>query len=500
VVAPVVLPPAGPSSLTAQRCDPSNPLAPAASKTGSLTIEKQWIRSYLNEAYLWFDQSPVVDPSAAAYSGAMSSVATYNVPTPLSNYFTALKTPQTTATGAKVDKFSFTYGTADWNAYAQAGETGGYGASVALLSSTVPRKAVVSRVEPNSPAAAAGLARGAEIVTIDGIDLANDSTTAGVNTLNDGLYPALGATHTFGVRDLGATTTRQVTLKAQTIVSTPVPLVTTLPTPTGALGYLVFNQHTANSEGQLITAINQLKANNVTDLVLDVRYNGGGYLYVASELAFMIAGASKTFDRGLSRVFEKLTFNSKRSAETNAANSTTPFYFTSCYLSGNRCTSTVDLPTLNLSRVYVLAQKGTCSASESIINGLRGVGVEVHVIGGTTCGKPYGFTAKDNCGVSYFPIEFKGVNAAGFGDYSDGFAPTCAASDDFTKALGNTTEAMLSAAMTLRSTGLCPGGTAPKSALLGAGAKPDVDQRLAAHPIHSSRWALPEGRPAHGPK
>ena len=62
------------------------------------------------------------------------------------------------------------------------------------------------------------------------------------------------------------------------------------------------------------------------------------------------------------------------------------------------------LPNLGLNRVYVLASAGTCSASESVINGLRGIDVEVIVLGSSTCGKPYGFTAKDNCGLSYFPV------------------------------------------------------------------------------------------------
>ena len=94
----------------------------------------------------------------------------------------------------------------------------------------------------------------------------------------------------------------------------------------------------------------------------------------------------------------------------------------------------------------------TCSASESIINGLRGVNVQVIQIGSTTCGKPYGFYPEDNCGTTYFSVQFKGVNAAGFGDYTDGFAPNnrtaaggerlpgCSVRDDFGFALGNTTK------------------------------------------------------------
>ena len=131
------------------------------------------------------------------------------------------------------------------------------------------------------------------------------------------------------------------------------------------------------------------------------------------------------------------------------------------------------LPTLNLDRVYVITGPGTCSASESIINGLRGVGVDVYVIGSTTCGKPYGFYPTDNCGTTYFSIQFRGENAADFGDYSDGFSPAnqtgtvgtvvpgCSVEDDFTNALGDPDEARIAAALSFRASNnqVCPVAT-----------------------------------------
>ena len=55
---------------------------------------------------------------------------------------------------------------------------------------------------------------------------------------------------------------------------------------------------------------------------------------------------------------------------------------------------------------------------------LRGIDIEVIQIGSTTCGKPYGFYGLDNCGTTYFTVQFRGVNAKGYGDYSDGFSPS----------------------------------------------------------------------------
>jgi carboxyl-terminal processing protease len=183
---------------------------------------------------------------------------------------------------------------------------------------------------------------------------------------------------------------------------------------------------------------------------------------MASQLAYMIAGPARTSGQ----TFEKLQFNDKHTSidpVTRQALTPMPFLATTSSFE-----NPAPLPTLNLQRVYVLTGGTTCSASESIINGLRGVGVEVIQIGSTTCGKPYGFYPEDNCGTTYFSIQFKGVNAAGFGDYSDGFSPSntlgaagtllpgCSVADDFTAALGNASEDLLQTALDHRIGRVCP--------------------------------------------
>ena len=82
--------------------------------------------------------------------------------------------------------------------------------------------------------------------------------------------------------------------------------------------------------------------------------------------------------------------------------------------------------------------------------------MQVVTIGNTTCGKPYGFSYKDNCGTSYAAMQFKGVNALGFGDYADGFAPNCFVPDDLTRQRGDPSELMLGGALTFMRTGTCP--------------------------------------------
>jgi hypothetical protein len=231
--------------------------------------------------------------------------------------------------------------------------------------------------------------------------------------------------------------------------------VGTIPTQTGPVGYILFNDHLPIAESQLIDAFTTLAQASVTDLVLDLRYNGGGLLAIASEVAYMIAGQVPTAGQD----FERLQFNEKhRSINPVTGSPLTPVPFFDTASTGQ------PLPTLNLQRVFVLTGSMTCSASESIINGLRGVNFQVIQIGSTTCGKPYGFYAKDHCGTTYFSIQFQGVNDAGFGEYADGFAPLntmsaggerlpgCSVRDDFSRALGDPLEQRLAAALEYRRT------------------------------------------------
>jgi hypothetical protein len=149
----------------------------------------------------------------------------------------------------------------------------------------------------------------------------------------------------------------------------------------------------------------------------------------------------------------------------------------------------------------VLTGSNTCSASESIINSLRGVGVEVIQVGSRTCGKPYGFYPEDNCGTTYFTIQFQGVNEQGFGDYADGFSPQnsvgtqttpipgCSVADDFTHALGDPAESRLAAALAYRNFGVasCPAPTG----LGGPGiSKPSLDAgegQISKSPLRENR-------------
>jgi carboxyl-terminal processing protease len=465
------------SSTLAGQCAATNSLATAASRTATLDTERRWVRSYMDEAYLWYREIPAVNTADASFNLA-------SVPDSLDNYFEALKSRQrtTSASGKLRDEFSFTYPTVAWEQLSQSGVVAGFGAEWILGSPTPPRNVRVAYVDPRTPAATAAVARGWRVVSVGGVSI-DDNTTAGIAVINEGLFsPRTGQPYNFVFED-AAGAQRQVTMTAAQITKTPVQNVRTISTPTGNVGYMTFNDHILPAEGQLVGAFTQLASQGVNDLVLDLRYNGGGYLYIASQIGYMVAGNTRTANK----TFEKLQFNDKRAAETASADNNTPFYNVASGEANTGTTANTPLPTLNLSRVYVLASPGTCSASEAIVNGLRGVGVEVILVGGTTCGKPYGFTAKDNCGISYFPIEFKGVNQLSFGDYADGFAPTatCTVADDFSKALGDSSEGMLAAALNHRATGSCGGTATGREAPQAAGSV--TFGKVIRHPVRESK-------------
>jgi len=321
----------------------------------SCTVDRQkkFVRAYLDEVYLWYDEIPAVDP--ARYSTA-------------SDYFDALLVRTPDATGRPKDRFS------------------------------------------------------AAIPTAESLDL---------SVLRDGTPGDVIKNHD---------------------ATNPVPVVRVDTSPGGRrVGYIQFNDHETGAQDHLIDAFRQMKTAGVQDLVLDLRRNSGGFLYVALAAASMITGPAAE-----GQVFERLRYNAKRQALTDASVlrfSSRAQFTERDYPAGTQ------LPQLGLPRVFILTSGSTCSASESIINALRGINIKVITIGTTTCGKPYGFTRKDNCGIAYFPIEFQGTNAKGFGDYQGGFRPVCQIQDTGATP-GGGSDQLLKGAHTYADRDACPAGTA----------------------------------------
>lgn len=419
---------------------------------GSALLERFWLRSWTRETYLW--NTEVTDRNPAAFSDRRS-------------YFDVLRTYALTPSGKYKDDFHFSEPTTDYIERKYAAPYATYGETLVAYSTVPPRDFRVRYTEPFSPASEINdgrrnLERGARILAINGMDLVNSNDVNEIHLLNEALFPrAAGLTNVFTVEYTDGMT-RDVMMTSENLSPRPVNRTAILPTQNGPVGYILFNTFSPYvSEAQLVETMEDMAEAQIQDLVLDLRYNGGGLLAVASQLSYMVAGSGAT----QGQIFEEMRFNASagnRNPATGEVNRPVPFYDETL---GFSLPEGQELPSLGLSRVFILSTEETCSASEAVINGLRGVGVDVILIGDTTCGKPYGFYPTDNCDETYYTIQFQGVNALGFGDYADGFIPQtsletygvrtpgCQVADDLSHELGDPQEALLSAALGYRVTG-----------------------------------------------
>ncbi len=412
---------------------------PFPDKQGSESEEKFWLRSISQETYLWPDD--LVDVNPNNYS--------------LLPYFDQLKSPAKTAGGKNKDQFHFYEKSSDQYENFVLGKD----ISVGIRWKYVGADLTVLSVQPASPADKAGVRRGMILKQIDGTDLSAVSDSLFNTTLSP---TAEGETHRLGLAAQGDTVVADFVLRAENLQESPVFPVQTVAGLSGEkVGYIGFHSFNGPSEAALIDAVNNLQTNQVTELVLDLRYNGGGYIGVASQLAYMLVGKIKTEGK----IFSRTHLNAALEAQASPGQLDELFANTTLGYSKN-LTPGQALPQLNLKRLYVLTGKGTCSASELLINSLRGIDVPVIQIGNTTCGKPYGFFGLENCGYMYYTVNLQTLNAKGFGDYADGMSPAdtlvnqgspagCVVDDDLTQPLGSIAEKRLAAALQHISTGQC---------------------------------------------
>ena len=197
------------------------------------------------------------------------------------------------------------------------------------------------------------------------------------------------------------------------------------------VGYLFFRNFVEPSYEALDLAFAELAAARVDELVVDLRYNGGGLVNVAQHMASYIGGL-----RTEGQVFAEYFHNDRNAFR-------------------NRIIRFERKPTpLTLDRLIVVTTKASASASELVINALRPF-MPVVVIGGTTYGKPVGQYGIGFCDKLLAPVSFALRNADGRGDFFDGFAPDCIAPDDAGHQLGDPEEGSLKEALTFAATGTC---------------------------------------------
>ncbi len=385
-----------------------------AGSTCTADERKAFLQGYFDDWYFWTRQAPKPQPASAATADA---------------YFTALLYAGTDPV-FPADRWSGYESTESFNRFFGDGQSLGYGVFVTGVEAKGhPERGLHIRyTEPLSPAALAGVVRGDDIVSINGVAaatlIANDDYAV--------LSPATAGTVLNLVLRNGGVQ-RSVVLSAATYGLTPVVGAKTLTTAAGRkVGYVLVKDLIAQTSSGLAAAFAGFGAQGVQDLVLDLRYNGGGLVSVGANLASYVVGS-----RANGQAYANLVYNDKHAASNSASRFATP------------------ADALAMTRVYVLAGPRTCSAAEQVVNGLRPF-ANVVLVGDTTCGKPVGFNPQsDNCGTTYSVVTFESTNARGEGRYFDGLQPTCTATDDVSQALGAASENLLATALRHADTGSC---------------------------------------------
>jgi C-terminal processing protease CtpA/Prc len=268
--------------------------------------------------------------------------------------------------------------------------------------------------------------------------------------------------HTLYVGDIRTEIFRTVSLSVVKYEENPILLDTVLALGDKKIGYLVYNMFAADNgdgsisyEKELNNVFGQFKTAGINELILDLRYNGGGLISTAVALASMISGKTS------SELFSVMQFNKPYGdyLDTNYPAYTKDYFMDYLVRYNASGTAIVERTAINklagLTQLYVIATGNTASASELVINGLRPY-MDVHIIGSTTYGKNVGSVTiyesdpvkqKTNTwGMQ--PIVLKIANSVGFSDYGRGFTPTVVVkNEDETIPFADLNELMLRAAL-----------------------------------------------------
>ena len=361
--------------------------------------------------YLWntqipsgFNAQPYADPAAL-----MTAIRPYSMEpgfsTPVDKWSFAMKKTEWDAMSGGLNMVSTTTGAGD------------FGFSVFFR---VEGDLRVRLVEPNSPAGQAGIHRSWKILSINGN---NNITTSNANFIVDAVYYSNNSSFIFQKPDGSSAT---ITLRAGHYSEKPVYLDTVYNYGNKKIGYLVFNSFLGNINSigaEFQRVFNRFTSQQVTDVVVDLRYNGGGYVALAEQLGNYLVKSSGN---------ERLMMTQMYNTQNSQYNQTINFQ---------------KRGSLNLDDIYFIVGRSTASASELLINNLKPY-MDVKLIGASaTHGKPVGFFPIPFGDWYIFPVSFKTVNGNGEGNYYNGIPVNASIADGLDKDWGDTDEASLASAL-----------------------------------------------------
>ena len=392
---------------------------PTPTPTCALASRQNFAKAVIDEWYLFPG-----DVAAGVNPASFGDVQTY---------IDALVAP---ARALNKDRF-FTYITsiAEENAFFSSGSSAGFG--VRLGYDAVGQRLLITEAYESAPAFAAGIDRGAAIVAIGTTSgnlrtIANIVAAEGTGGITNALGPNdPGVTRVLRITD--AAGTRDVTVTKADYALDPVSdrYGAKIINEGGRnYGYLNLRTFIGSADNQLRAAFADFRAQGVTDIIIDFRYNGGGLVSTANLMGDLL-GAGRS-----GQIFSQTMFRASKSAENDEHR----------FAPGNQSIA----PT----RIAFIGTDSTASASELVINSmLPYLGANMTLVGSNTFGKPVGQIALDRaeCDDRMRVVAFATGNSVGQSDYYDGLAPkianSCAAADDLNFPLGDPREASVRTAI-----------------------------------------------------
>lgn len=387
----------------------------------SIEGQKRTVLDIMREAYLWEDEMPVVD------------LADYETPEEVLDALRYRR--EEGGESVLVDRYSRISQQTEFHAFYEEGQMVDAGFTTMADATGALRVAFVFE---GTPAAQRELRRGDTILGVNGKTVEEIQE----QELWDIAGPdEPGVKVRYDVRHLDGSEETLEVEKALITIDT-VQTTSILDSTAGKVGYLHLTSFIGPTEAALREAFATFQAEGVSELVLDMRYNGGGRLNVAVLLGSLIGGKSLA-----NEPLCRLTHNDQLRD-----------------LDGD-LTMAEEPEAIGVTRLVTLADRGTASASEVVINGLEPF-MDVRLVGDTTYGKAVGSESFKYCDQVLSPITFVLENAEGFGDYHFGLAPDCPVADDLEHQLGDAAEARLAAALSWLETGECerPATDAPEGA------------------------------------
>ncbi|MEO8794316.1 MAG: S41 family peptidase [Daejeonella sp.] len=435
---------------TACKKDPTvitpTPAPPVAAATRE-ELTKDSIFLYAKDTYFWNDALPTAAVfnarSYADFEAELAKIKSYKI---------------NPATGKPIDKYSFLDdgGLSDQ----LGGVSGDYGFS-ANFNNGDRSDLRIRYVYPNSPAATAGVKRGQQIIKLNGSTNVNGNTQANVDFLNTSIFGD-NVNITMTLKNLDGTTV-DVNFNRGTYSLNPILFTKVFTVGAKKVGYMVFNSFTTNSASNLDQVFADFSNAGISEVIVDLRYNGGGSVSTADVLTNLIAPASstgnlmyttywtKTMQDGAAFILKNQKFYGTGNDGVKRLYSYFDYNYSPTEDAGN-VERFQKRGAANITRAYFIVTGSTASASELVINNLRPV-MDVKLIGKKTYGKPVGFFALHIDKLDMYIPQFQTKNSQNFGDYFDGMAVDRDDFDDIGKDFGDPTERLLANALSYAGTG-----------------------------------------------